>query len=177
MLVVHIISTEDTKDFSSLYSGLDAKVLINPTKKVLKRALNEEMECIMFIGHGTEYGLLNERLDGYSVDCKMVDLLRNKTIIGIWCYAGNFAQKYDLKGFFTSNFISNVDELVECGFEKFDNAEKVISFENDFFSSLINGFLKMKLPLWEWVESCQNHIIQDSQPFIKYNYEALYFGK
>jgi hypothetical protein len=35
----------------------------------------------------------------------------------------------------------------------------------------------MKLPLCEWVESCQNHIIQDSQPFIKYNYEALYFGE
>lgn len=176
MLVIHIISTDDTQEFSQLYSDLDATILINPSTRIAREAIVDEQDTIVLIGHGTEYGLLNKNLNGYFIDSSWVNLLRNKTIIGIWCYAGNFAQRYDLKGFFTSNFISNIGELLDCGFKNFDNAENVIKFENEFFSNLINSFLKMKLPLCEWVESCQNHIIQDSQPFIKYNYEALYFG-
>lgn len=110
MLIIHIISLLDTEQFSSIYKDIDANILINPSKKVAKKSIIEEKECIVLIGHGTEYGLLNQRLDGFIVDSSMVQFLRNKTVIGIWCFAGNFADKYDLKGFFTSNFISNENE-------------------------------------------------------------------
>ena len=52
----------------------------------------------------------NEKLNSYLIDSEMVHLLRDKEIIGIWCNASNFAYKYDLKGFFTSMFISNEKE-------------------------------------------------------------------
>lgn len=99
MLVIHIISTEDTKDFSGIYDGLDATILINPTKSECKRAIIDETDKIVLIGHGTEYGLLNQRLDGYIIDYQMVQFLRNKNIIGIWCNASNFANRYDITGF------------------------------------------------------------------------------
>lgn len=177
MLVIHVISTEDTKMFKCLYTGIDAKVLVNPTKKDAKRAIIEEKDCVMFIGHGTEYGLLNERLNGFLVGPDMVQFLRDKTVIGIWCYAGNFAQKYDLKGFFTSNFISNIDELIDCGFLRFNEDEDTISVENFLFSCRINEYLREKVPLCEWVDKLQDSVKDEKQPFVKYNYEALYFNE
>ena len=42
MLVIHVISTEDTKMFKCLYTGIDAKVLINPTKEDAIRAIYED---------------------------------------------------------------------------------------------------------------------------------------
>lgn len=177
MLVIHVISTEDTKMFKCLYTGIDAKVLVNPTKKDAKRAIIEEKDCVMFIGHGTEYGLLNERLNGFLVGPDMVQFLRDKTVIGIWCYAGNFAQKYDLKGFFTSNFISNIDELIDCGFSRFNEDEDTISVENFLFSCRINEYLREKVPLCEWVDKLQDSVKDEKQPFVKYNYEALYFNE
>lgn len=178
MLVIHVISTEDTKIFKTLYTAIgdDCKVLINPSKKDAKRAIIEEKDCVMLIGHGTEYGLLNERLNGFLVGPDMVQFLRGKTVIGIWCYAGNFAQRYDLKGFFTSNFISNVDELLDCGFSSFEDAEDHISIENFKFSAKVNEFLRNKVSLNEWVDKLQESVKDTQYPFVKYNYEALYYN-
>ena len=177
MLVIHVISTEDTKMFKCLYTEIDAKVLVHPSKKDGKRAIIEEKDCVMLIGHGTEYGLLNERLNGFLVGPDMVQFLRGKTVIGIWCYAGNFAQKYDLNGFFTSNFISNIDELIDCGFSRFNEDEDTISVENFLFSCRINEYLREKVPLCEWVDKLQDSVKDDKQPFVRYNYEALYFNE
>lgn len=175
MLVVHIKSTDDTEDFEKIYSDLNATILINPSKSVLKRAIIEETNTIIFIGHGTEDGLLNQRLDGYIIDSSMVQFLRNKTIIGIWCYAGNFADKYNLKGFFTSNFISNINEFFDYNFNHFAYCEEVIQKENILFSERINSLIKSQTPLNEWVDYLQTHC--SDYDFVKYNHEALYYGE
>lgn len=175
MLVIHIISTDDTQDFAKIYYNLDARICINPSKSVIKRELIREKDCVILIGHGTEYGLLNQRLDGYIVDSSMVQFLRDKTVIGIWCFAGNFADKYNLKGFFTSNFISNAEELTVCGFEKFIGCDKIIQDENLTFSWKINSFLQNKKPLNEWINTLQEGC--NDYKFVKYNYEALYYDE
>jgi hypothetical protein len=174
MLVIHIISTEDTRSFSNIYENLDARVLINPSSSEAKRAIIDEKDIIILIGHGTEYGLLNSRLDGYFIDSGWVNLLRDKTIIGIWCYAGNFADRYGLKGFFTSNFISNVDELLECGFNNFEHSDSIIEYENVHFSNRINFYLRTNVPMDEWVNDLQENA--SIMPFVQYNYEALLYS-
>jgi hypothetical protein len=174
MLVIHIISTEDTRSFSNIYQGLETKVLINPSSSETKKAIIDEKDIIILIGHGTEYGLLNSRLDGYFIDSGWVNLLRNKTIIGIWCYAGNFADRYGLKGFFTSNFISNVDELLECGFNNFEHSDTIIEYENVHFSNRINFYLRTNVPMDEWVNDLQENA--SIMPFVQYNYEALLYS-
>lgn len=174
MLVIHIISTKDTREFSGIYEGLDASVLINPGAAIAKAAIKEH-DTIMFIGHGNEYGLFNEKLNGYFVDSSWVGLLRDKTVIGIWCYAGNFANRFGLKGFFTSNFISNVHELVDCGFDRFDHADQVIRQENERFSNSLNVYLKNSVPMDRWVCSLQESCSRI--PYVQYNYEALYYNK
>ena len=174
MLVIHIISTEDTRSFSNIYQGLETKVLINPSSSEAKKAIIDEKDIIILIGHGTEYGLLNSRLDGYFIDSGWVNLLRDKTIIGIWCYAGNFADRYGLKGFFTSNFISNVDELLECGFNNFEHSDSIIEYENVHFSNRINFYLRTNVPMDEWVNDLQENA--SIMPFVQYNYEALLYS-
>jgi hypothetical protein len=171
MLVIHIISKEDTKDFSHIYNDLDATVLINPSTSIARKAIVDESDVVVLIGHGTEYGLLNKNLNGYFIDSSWVQILRNKTVIGIWCYAGNFADRYGLKGFFISNFISNVDELLDCGFNNFENSDIAIEYENIWFSNRLNYYLRANVPIQDWIIDLQNNA--SIMPFVQYNYEAL----
>lgn len=171
MLVIHIISKDDTKDFSGIYNDLDATVLINPSTSIARKAIVDERDIVVLIGHGTEYGLFNKNLNGYFIDSSWVQILRNKTVIGIWCYAGNFADRYGLRGFFTSNFISNVDELLECGFNNFENSDITIEYENIWFSNRLNYYLRTNVPIQDWIIDLQNNA--SIMPFVQYNYEAL----
>ena len=173
MLVIHIISTEDTNDFSGIYAGLDATILINPTTSECRRAIINETEQIVLIGHGTECGLLNQRLDGYIIDSRMVQFLRAKDVIGIWCNASNFADRYDLTGFFTSMFISNSSELVECGFQTFDNCDDEIMRQNKIFASRINQLLYTNTPSRDW-STILFDSLSNEERFVYYNYEAMY---
>ena len=173
MLVIHIISTDDTNDFSGIYDGIDATILINPTKSKCKRAIINEKERIIFIGHGTAWGLFNQRLDGYIVDSNMVKFLRGKDIIGIWCNASDFGDRYNLTGFFTSMFISNTNELVNCGFDMFDNCDEEIKRQNKLFASRINQFLTANTPSKEWAMKLYNSLDNEKR-FVYYNYEAMY---
>ena len=173
MLVIHIISTEDTNDFSGIYAGLDATILINPTASACRRAIINETEQIVLIGHGTECGLLNQRLDGYIIDSRMVQFLRGKDVIGIWCNASNFADRYDLTGFFTSMFISNSRELIECGFQTFDNCDEEIMRQNQIFASRINQLLSTNTPSREWAAILFDSL-NNEERFVYYNYEAMY---
>ena len=174
MLVIHIISTEDTNDFSRIYAGLDATILINPTASACRRAIIDETERIVLIGHGTECGLLNQRLDGYIIDSRMVQFLRGKDVIGIWCNASNFADRYDLTGFFTSMFISNIRELIECGFQTFDNCEDEIRRQNLIFAERINQLLTANTPSRDWATILFNSLTDSDERFVYYNYEAMY---
>ena len=156
MLVIHIISSQDTEDFSGVYDGLNAIVLVNPSKSECKQAIINEPEKIVLIGHGTEYGLLNEQLNGYLINSEMVHLLRDKEIIGIWCNA------------------SNEKELIECGFQMFENCEKEIEKQNQRFSSRVNILLLLNKPVSEWSEYLINSLDKDEKDFVYYNYEAFY---
>ena len=173
MLLIHIISTDDTNDFSGIYDGIDATILINPTKSKCKRAIINEKERIIFIGHGTAWGLFNQRLDGYIVDSNMVKFLCGKDIIGIWCNASDFGDRYNLTGFFTSMFISNTNELVNCGFDMFDNCDEKIKRQNKLFASRINQFLTANTPSKEWAMKLYNSLDNEKR-FVYYNYEAMY---
>ena len=173
MLVIHIISTEDTNDFSGIYTGLDATILINPSTRIAREAIVDEQDTIVLIGHGTDYGLLNKNLNGYFIDSGWVNLLRNKTIIGIWCNASNFADRYDLTGFFTSMFISNAQELIDCGFQTFDNCDEVIRIQNQIFASRINQLLSANTPSRDWATILFDSL-DNEERFVYYNYEAMY---
>ena len=159
MLIIHIISQEDTRDFSRIYEGIErhheTQILINPSKGEARRAMMDEQDTIVLIGHGNEYGLFNHKFNGFIIDSNSVQFLRGKNVIGIWCHASAFADRYELSGFFTSMFISNVDELVTCAFPLFENCDTVIQEENVAFAKRIHTLLiTSKDETHSWVNNC-----------------------
>ena len=106
----------DTQVLSRVYEGLDCTVFYTPTRcerRAILKAIRDDDGPIVLLGHGTPKGLLDATFYDFIIESRDVELLRQKTIIGIWCYASEFADRYGLHGFFTSMFISNMDEAIE----------------------------------------------------------------
>lgn len=170
-LAFHVISTKDTLDFKLIYDGLDdIKVVNNPTKSDVIRELTDNPGIdVIFIGHGDSGGLYNENLEEYCVNKDTVPLLKNRFVIGIWCFAAEFADIYNLRGFFTSDFISNKEEF----FDKFltDNiSDEEIIDRNKNFSYLLSNLIKNDIDPSSWISSIQK---EANSPIERYNYEAL----
>lgn len=176
--IIVVDSQPDCKDFRSIYEGLNGDILINPSKGQIRTMLRAHPERPLIInGHGTESGLLNKDWNGYVVDSRIVDMLRKRScIIGVWCYAGNFADRYGLHGFFTSMFISTPEEAVECGYPEADPED--ITRENQLFSKRLNKLLKElyicdgKPMIEDWPRRISRKA-DISKGFVRYNYEAM----
>lgn len=176
--IITVESQPDCKNFRGIYGGLDGDILLNPSKGQIRTMLRAHPERPLILsGHGTESGLLNKDWNGYVVDSRMVDMLRKRAcIIGVWCYAGNFADRYGLHGFFTSMFISTPEEAADCGFP--NAVPEDITNENILFSKRLNKLLK-ELCICDgkpMIEDWPRRISQKaniSKGFVRYNYEAM----
>lgn len=171
MIVVHIDTTTDAHTLIDCYK--DAKdtdlILINPSKTDVIKALKERPnETLMGLGHGSPSGLFGCGY-GNAIDGTMIDLLKDREMIGIWCHAKDFGRKYGLKGFFTSMFVSNPNEASWYRFKKV--SEEVTQEQNTIFSKKVNGFIKEGLPLDKWIENLQDY--DHSLDFVCFNYENL----
>lgn len=112
-LVIHDTSDDSTKFLKIIYDGHPEWTLINKniSKSKLKLAIKEHDRIVM-LGHGTKFGLFG--FDRYVIDSSYVYLLRDKVCFCVWCYANDFVEKYDLKGFYTGMVISELDESYYC---------------------------------------------------------------
>lgn len=106
---------------------------IHPQKKLLKQAIKDHDRIIM-LGHGTDKGLMNINMHTI-IDSNMIYLLKDKFIISIWCHSDQFMTKYDLKGFYTGMFISDLSEAHYYGI--FDSDEDLIDKSNDKFAKAL----------------------------------------
>ena len=173
-IVFHVISEEDTKDFSIIYENLPGvEVYINPEKSDVIGALGDNPEAdIIAIGHGDQQGLYDMTFGGCVIDNEVVPLLRGRFVIGIWCFASEFADRFDLKGFFTSDFISNSMELYNrLGIDNIE--EEVIQANNKAFSMRLYELIRNNVAPSSWVKKLQDDVSEFSTPIEKYNYEAL----
>ena len=172
MIIVYVNSKEDTSTFSPLYENIEGSTLLyNPTKEEVVKILSERPnESLMCFGHGTESGLLSEDWSETIIDSSMVDLLRDRDIIGIWCYASEFAKRHNLRGFFTYMFVSNLQECVFCRLGYYD--EEIIFEQNEKFARRINELINNGTPLAEWVELL-NEGRDQGYAFVDFNYDNL----
>ena len=175
--VIYINTLPDTNDFCVLFDRLDANILVNPTYEQVTELLSSSTNRLLICGHGNELGVFGEvnivddhiRWGDYCIDRSNVELLRQREVIGIWCFAGNFADRYGLHGFFTSMFISNVMEAADFGFT---TDEETVRNENIFFSTAVRRLIDEDVPLSQWPEILQSEAHTDI-PFVGFNYEAL----
>ncbi len=174
MIVVYVNSMADTATFSKLYEGLEDLILLyNPTREEVDKVLNEKPnEKLMLFGHGDSRGLFSADFIGgeYIIDKVTVPLLQKRGVIGIWCYASEFARMNNLRGFFTYMFISNLAESLLCGCNIHE--ENVIFKENKLFSLKINELIKNNVPMEEWQEILYKNANTDLD-FVEFNYSNL----
>ena len=100
MIVIHVDTMEDTARLKKTYEGLEnVTLLYNPTKEeVVAQLERDDDPLVMCLGHGTTSGLFGTSWLNYVVDRSMIDLLKGRKMIGIWCFASSFAERYGLQG-------------------------------------------------------------------------------
>ena len=121
MTVIHA-TDPTTQVLSLLYQQReDVKLCITErnTSSDVQRAIRAD-DVIMMLGHGNEYGLFskpdkNGDYRRFLIADRHVQFLRDKTCIGIWCYANKFAEKYKLHGLFSGMIISELQEAIDLG--------------------------------------------------------------
>lgn len=174
MIIIHINDgSPDAAILSRIYEGLDGIIVsYNRSKSNIKRLLRiTGNEPVMLLGHGTPRGLLNKSQNGFAVGSEMVEWLRDRDIIGIFCYASEFADKYGLRGFFTSMYISNMQEAI-WEHEEQGATDELITQQDALFCDRIRKLIDDKTPLSEWPQILQSQA-DLSIPFVRFNYEAM----
>lgn len=174
MIVIHIDTMEDTARLSKAYEGLDnVTLLYNPCRVEVEMELQHNNDgVVMLLGHGSPYGLFSGDWGGYIIDRRNAHLLQDRMVIGIWCYASEFADRNGLHGYFTSMFISNMGEAITLGFP--NNKESDIFAEIDYFCEQIHNFIANNTEMATWVDILQESCHKEKD-FVRFNYEAMAF--
>ena len=171
MIAVFVDSMADTATFAPLFKDIEGIYLYNPTREELEKVLAENpTETFMCLGHGSPRGLFSADMHGFLLDRDNVHLLKDRDVIGIWCYASDFARLNNLRGFFTYMFISNAQE---CSYHRCGNYYNEVVYEqNRIFAEKVRGLIAKNKPMEEWVdylyESCDS-----SLDFVDFNYSNL----
>ena len=173
MIAVFVDSMADTATFAPLFKDIEGIYLYNPTREELEKVLAENpTETFMCLGHGTSRGLFSaDMLHGYLLDKDNVHLLKDRVVIGIWCYASDFARLNNLRGFFTYMFISNSQEVSFHGFGT--ETDEFVFEQNQRFASKLNELIKNETPMEYWKETLFNSANRVDVDFVNYNYSNL----
>lgn len=185
----------DTAVLRALWKGLNAKVIevnhstFDANAKV-DRAIAEEEDLLIMCGHGSPSGLFNmsavsmTRRYGrdvhpaspssfYLISSRNVHLIKAKRIIGMWCYASEFAKSVGLNGFFTYMFISNKGEAAANQIYGVDN--DTIWREETLFCNRVNEMVHKDIPQDEWISRLQA-VCDISNPVVVFNHRDLYYS-
>lgn len=147
-LVIH--PKDDSTEFlKKIYENIPDVTVVTEgkTKEEINQLITEHDRIIM-MGHGCPDGLFSIGLFpnsyGLVIDKSTVPFLEGKENICIWCNADRFVNRYNVSGFFSGMFISEVGEAWVCGVP--NKTQEEVDLSNNTFSELvgknINGDLK-----------------------------------
>ena len=101
----------------------------------------------MMMGHGSPSGLFGIGFDRlFVVDVGLVEYLKKKeNNVFIWCNADRFVNRFQLDGFYTGMFISEVGEAYYCGLPNIP--QNVVDESNNQFANWVGELFTSKKPL------------------------------
>lgn len=186
-LVIHP-DDQTTAMLRVLYDRLDDAVVINepmtPSSNIKELLMDESFQRIMLLGHGTEYGLFGgrkvcgsfDRFDHFIVGSRHVQFLRDREVIGIFCNANQFAERYGLTGLFSGMVISELSEALM--FNVPVSGEDEINEHMSRWTSELNNYLRdnwnnlREVPdlMFERIDS-----IQRPSQLELFNYQSVYY--
>lgn len=143
-LIIHP-KDNSTSFLDIVYQSIPDKTVV--TGGMGKHEVNKlikEHDRIMMMGHGYPGGLFSvgqfSNAYGTIIDHQTVELLREKdNNVFIWCNADQFVRRYDLKGFYSGMFISEVEEAGYCGVYGTD--QEIVDESNYGFCNIIAKYI------------------------------------
>ena len=147
----------------------DWNVVEDATPEELVKLINEHDRIIM-MGHGSPFGLFATGFQsrGYIIHEGFVPYLKEKKLVGIWCNADQFFNRYELPGFYTGMIISEVMEAFYC--RVLSNQTEVTESNVLFAKSIKEAILNEDNMLTE----LKSKYTTEVNPVIGYNMKNLY---
>jgi hypothetical protein len=169
-LVIH--PNDPTTTFLyDIYKHKDVTLISDPATPVGKIAdeINKHDRIIM-CGHGCPDGLFGMNPSGFMISSDLVENLRDKDLIGIWCNADKFFTKYNLTGFYTGMFISEVGEASVYSIKA---SQTDIELSNTAFASICGEMDSAEDMFWtvrnQYLFRCNNAVS-------RFNHERMHFA-
>jgi hypothetical protein len=177
-----IIHPEDssTTFLEIVYAPIENKTVITGgvTKGELIKLINEH-DRVMMMGHGSPGGLFSvgkfTNCGAYIIDQMMVPHIRSKKDnVFIWCNADKFVDMFDLKGFYSGMFISEVGEAYYCGLPGTEQDQ--VDESNYGFCNIIAKYIKNNVEVIHENVKKEYGIIAEQNPVAFYNNNRLYLS-
>jgi hypothetical protein len=178
-LVIHP-EDKSTSFLKPIYANVNSATIISGgvTKSQVKELITQNDRIIM-LGHGSPQGLFSVGkfvgINGFIIDSTMVDVLKNKECISIWCNADRFMDNHKLNGFYSGMFISEVGEAVYCGLPNI--LQETVTTSNNYFAELLGEVINEPLDaMYKYVKK-NYELITEINLVASYNYNRLYLAE
>lgn len=163
-LVIH--PKDPTTDFLiEIYRGRNFTEIREDFDPKKLKTLIQDHHRILLLGHGYHNGLLNYYQT--IIDDSFASLLKNKEVVGIWCYAKAFFDRNNLSGFYTDMFISELNEAIIMGVPA---SHGDIEISNQQFAKAVRNNL-FKPDCWDRIHESYCRL---KSPVALYNQDRLY---
>jgi hypothetical protein len=182
-LIIHP-SDESTTFLEIVYKNIPNKTVVTggiSKMEVIK--LIESHDRVMMMGHGSPGGLFNigqftdcgSKYGGYIIDQSIVPLLKQKdNSVFIWCNADKFVDTFQLEGFYSGMFISEVGEALYCGLPGTEQDQ--VDESNYGFVNIIGKYINEDKNVIHEKVTGEYGLIAEDNPVALYNNLRLYIN-
>lgn len=182
-LVIHP-EDQTTTFLTPIYETIPDKTVI--TAGMTKGALMEQIKShdrVMMMGHGSPFGLLSAGCfpgsGTYIVDYTAVPLLKEKSNnIYIWCNADCYVNAYELEGFYTGMFVSELGEAELMDLHGIDQTQ--VDLSNWGFSRIVSKYIndgpENEIGMLHKKVMFDYGLMISENPVASYNHERLYYN-
>ena len=179
-LVLH--PDDRSTDFlKPIYANIKRKtVIVKDTSRDVLLALIRSHDMIIMLGHGSSSGLFNVSGIGKGVMVigeSIVEELRGKQLIAIWCNCDKFIERHDLNALYSGMFISEVSEARYCGVQ---GDQAMVDESNSTFAVLLGNMLSetsMDLEKTYGMVLESYNELGEVNTVAKYNSDRFYYSK
>lgn len=135
---------------------------------------------VMMMGHGSPQGLFGlgkyPKVGGYIIDQQTVSLLKKKdNNVFIWCNADRFVDLYNIKGFYTGMFISEVSEAAYCGI--YETTQEAVTLSNNTFVEEFSKLIDLGIEDTHTAIKASYGVLAKECDVASYNQQRLYFRR
>jgi hypothetical protein len=178
-LIIHP-KDSSTSFLDIVYNPIPNKTLVTGgMDKIELIELIKEHDRVMMMGHGSPGGLFSVGMfqsnNGYIIDQSFVPILSEKNnSVFIWCNADKFVDRYNLKGFYSGMFISEVGEAYYCGLP--GTKQDVVDESNFGFCHILANVINEEQSIaYDYVKEKYGEIAEEN-PVALYNNKRLYLN-